>query len=163
MTSSSATTAVAVNQVVSIHYQLTNAEGEVLDASTPDMPLVYLAGAGNIIRGLERALMGKTIGEKFDITVSPAEAYGDRDENLVQTVPKTAFEGVDSISEGMQFHAAGDSGEVMVTVTAVTDDKVTVDANHPLAGQDLTFAVEVVAIRAANDVELSQGRPHPAG
>ena len=155
-------TAIANNHVVSFHYTLTNAEGEVLDKSQGE-PLVYLQGAGNIIPGLENALLGKTVGDKFTVTVPAAEGYGEYNPELVQEVPAKMFQGVDNIQAGMQFQAQTDDGVQIVTVKAVEGENVIVDANFPLAGQDLTFDVEIVDIREEKKEELDHGHVHGAG
>ncbi len=155
-------TAIANNSVVSFHYTLTNAEGEVLDKSE-GQPLVYLHGAGNIIPGLEEALLGKAVGEKLVVTVPAAKAYGEYNPEMVQSVPAQMFQGVDNIQAGMQFQAQTDDGVQIVTVKAVEGDEIIVDANFPLAGQDLTFDVEIVEIREATQEELDHGHVHGVG
>jgi FKBP-type peptidyl-prolyl cis-trans isomerase SlyD len=154
---------VANEKVVYIHYTLTNQEGETLDSSAGREPLGYLHGAGNIIPGLEKALEGKESGEKLNVSVAPDQAYGERDEALIQQVPRSAFEGVDSVEPGMQFQAQSPHGPMLVTVTKVESEEVTVDANHPLAGQTLTFDVEVTDVRDATEEELNHGHVHGAG
>lgn len=147
--------------VVSFHYTLTNGDGEKLDSSDGRDPLSYLHGAGNIVPGLENALNGKTAGDALKVVVEPAEGYGDFRPELVQKVPRTAFEGVDKIEAGMQFQAQGQDGQVqMITVQDVTEDEITVNANHPLAGQVLHFDVKVEAVRAATDEEIEHGHAH---
>jgi len=153
----------AENSVVSIHYTLTNTRGEVLDSSRGGEPLVYLHGSGNIIPGLEKALAGKQVGDKLQVSVAPGEGYGERDEALVQQVPKRAFQGVPKIEPGMSFHAQSSQGPMQVTVTAVLGDMVTVDGNHPLAGETLNFDVEVTEVRKATLEEISHGHVHGAG
>ncbi len=148
------------NKVVSIHYQLTDDNGVELDSSKESEPLNYLAGAGNIIPGLDNALVGKAVGDKLDVVVEPAEAYGEHNPEMIQRVPKTAFQGVDNIEVGMQFRAQAEGGELSVTVTEVSDEEVVVDANHPLAGKRLTFAVEVVEVRDASPEEIEHGHVH---
>ena len=155
-------TAIAQNSVVLFNCKLTNAEGETLDQSQGE-PLAYLHGAGNIIPGLENALLGKTVGEKFTVTVPAAEGYGEYNPELVQEVPKQMFQGVDNIQAGMQFQAQTDDGVQIVTVKSVEGDNVIVDANFPLAGQDLTFDVEIVEIREASAEELEHGHVHGVG
>jgi len=150
-------------KVVSIHYTLTNTEGTVLDSSSGSDPLAYLHGFGNIIPGLENALTGKAAGDKLSVTVDPEQAYGTRDERLVQDVPRGAFKGVDQLAPGMQFQAQGPEGTRLVIVTKVAEDLVTVDANHPLAGQTLHFEVEVSEVRDATAEELEHGHVHGAG
>ena len=148
------------NRVVSIHYTLSNDTGAILDQSTEDNPLIYLHGKGNIVAGLEKALTGKTAGTKLDVTVPPAEGYGNREEYMVETVNRSMFEGLDEISIGKQFHAEGNTGPVVVTVTKIDGDDITIDGNHPLAGENLNFTVEVVAIREATEDELAHGHIH---
>lgn len=152
---------IARHTVASIDYTLTDDDGQVLDTSEGREPLTYLHGAGNIIPGLETALEGQNPGDTVAVTVEPAEAYGDRNEELIQQVPMAAFEGVDKVEPGMRFQATDDSGQGrVVTVTGVEDDQVTVDANHPLAGQQLNFEVSVVDVREATDEEIDHGHAH---
>ena len=154
---------IAHEKVVSIHFTLTNKEGTVLDSSSGSDPLAYLHGFGNIIPGLENALEGKATGDKLSVTVEPEQGYGARDERLVQAVPRSAFKGVEELSPGMQFQAQGPQGTRLVVVTQVADDEVTVDANHPLAGQTLHFDVEVSEVRDATAEELEHGHVHGPG
>jgi FKBP-type peptidyl-prolyl cis-trans isomerase SlyD len=154
---------VADNMAVSIHYTLTNNAGEQLDSSIGGEPLVYLHGTGNIIPGLESAMLGKSAGDKFNVTIAPKEAYGEISEQMVQVVPRKMFEGIDTVEVGMQFHADASSGPAVVTVTKIEGDDVTIDGNHPLAGEALTFDVEVVEVRAATEDELDHGHVHGAG
>lgn len=151
------------NSVVSIHYTLTNSAGEVLDSSAGGEPLTYLHGANNIIRGLEGELLGKAVGASFDVTVQPEDGYGPRLEQLIQQVPRQAFPEPDQIEAGMRFTAESDNGPMSVVVTAVSDDLVTVDANHPLAGEVLHFAVTVEDVRDASTEEISHGHVHMPG
>jgi len=148
---------IAKNAVVSIHYTLKDDAGAVLDSSEGGEPLAYLHGNGNLVPGLEAELDGKAKGAAFAVSVAPQHGYGERDAKLVQRVPKRMFEG--QIDVGMRFHA----GPSVVTVTQVQGDMVTVDGNHPLAGQNLHFAVEVVEVRAATEEELEHGHVHGAG
>ena len=152
---------IAEQSVVSIHYTLTNDAGETLDTSDGREPLVYLHGAQNIIPGLENELTGKSVGDSFDVTIQPENAYGTVNPELVQTVPHSAFEGVEKVEPGMQFQARGDDGETQViAVTEVTDSGVTVDGNHPLAGQVLNFSVCVEKVREATEDEIAHGHLH---
>jgi FKBP-type peptidyl-prolyl cis-trans isomerase SlyD len=150
------------DQVVSFHYTLTDENGTVIDKSE-GQPLVYLHGAGNIIPGLENALTGKNVGDKLTVNVTAAEGYGEYNPEMVQEVPRNMFQGVDDITAGMQFQAQTDDGIQVVTVKDVTDENVIVDANHPLAGQNLNFDVEIVDIRDASQEELDHGHVHGAG
>ena len=149
--------------VASFHYTLTNDKGEVLDSSTGGDPMAYLHGQGNIIGGLEKALLGKKAGDKLKVTVAPGEAYGERRQELVQQVPKAAFQGVPEIQPGMAFTAQSNQGAMRVVVTAVEGDNVTVDGNHPLAGETLHFDVEIAEVRVASEEELSHGHVHGPG
>ena len=155
---------IAANKAVSIEYTLTNDAGEVLDSSAGGAPLVYLQGAGNIIPGLEQALAGKQVDDELKVTVEPEEAYGEYTAELVTVLGRNMFEGVDELEVGMQFHAsAPDGGMQIVTITALEGDEVTVDGNHPLAGQRLTFEVKVVGVRDATEDEQAHGHIHGEG
>jgi len=155
---------IAPNKVVRIDYTLTTDANEVVDTSTGGEPLAYLHGARNIIPGLENALTGKQAGDELSVRIEPAEAYGERDDRLVQMVPRAMFEDSDKIEIGMQFHSADPEGNVtVVTVTHTTDDAITVDANHPLAGIPLTFAVKIVDVRDATSEEMEHGHVHGPG
>ena len=146
------------NSAVSFHYTLTDDDGQQLDSSAGKEPLAYLHGAGNIIPGLENALTGKAVGDSMSVAVSAAEGYGEVQKELIQDVPRTSFQGVDEIEVGMQFEAqTGQGGTVPVTVTAVSDETVTVDGNHPLAGKNLNFDVSIEAVRDATEEELEHG------
>lgn len=154
---------IAQNSVVAFHYTLTNNEGEVLDSSEGRDPLTYLHGAGNIIPGLEKELEGRVGGDKLQVTVQPAEGYGEIQPALVQEVPRDSFEGVDSVQPGMQFQAQTQGGPLLVTVTQVGGDTVTVDGNHPLAGKTLNFDVEIATVREASQEEVEHGHVHGEG
>lgn len=154
---------IADKMTVSIHYTLTNNAGEQLDSSKDDEPLVYLHGYGNIISGLENALTGKVANDKFVVTAVPEDAYGERKDDRVQVVSMTMFEGVDKVVEGMQFHADTSHGVNVVTVTKIDGDDVTIDGNHPLSGETLTFDVEVIEVRQATEDELNHKHVHGKG
>jgi len=149
--------------VASFNYTLTNDSGEVLDSSSGRGPLAYLHGAGNIVAGLEKAMTGKQVGDKFNVDVVPEEGYGLHNPALVQVVPRSAFRGVKDLEPGMQFRAESDHGPMSVVVTAVEGDKVTVDGNHPLAGATLHFAIEVTEVREASAEEVMHGHVHGPG
>lgn len=150
------------NKIGLIEYTLTNAAGETLDASE-GQPLAYLHGHGNMIPGLESALVGKTVGDKFTTTVAPEDAYGEPVEGLIQTVPASMFQGIENIEVGMRFEAQSEQGAHSVEVTALEGDQVTVDGNHPLAGLALTFDIEVVGVRSATEEEIEHGHAHGEG
>lgn len=147
------------NTVVSIHYTLTNSEGNVMDSSVGQEPLAYLHGASNIIPGLENALAGKAVGDTLAVTVDPEQGYGEVREEMIQAVERSNFAGVDDIEVGMQFMAQTPWGEQPVTVVGIEGDNVTLDGNHPLAGQTLKFDVEIVEVRSATDEEITAGSP----
>ncbi|MCS5587275.1 MAG: peptidylprolyl isomerase [Porticoccaceae bacterium] len=152
------------NSAVSFHYSLTDDHGNSIDSSEGKEPLAYLHGADNIIPGLEKALEGKSAGDSLTVAVAAAEGYGEVQKELIQEVPSSAFQGVDSIEVGMQFEAqTGQGGTVPVTVTAVTEDTVTVDGNHPLAGKNLNFDVSIEEVRDATEEELEHGHVHGPG
>ena len=151
------------NSVVSFHYTLTGKDGQVIDSSEGNQPLTYLHGVGQIVPGLENALLGKLAGDKMDVEVSAEEGYGEHHEFMVQQVPREAFQGVDDIEPGMQFQAQTPQGAMTVTVTAADETTVTVDGNHPLAGQPLFFAVEIVSVRDASEEEITHGHVHGEG
>ena len=154
---------IAADKVVLIHYTLTNDKGETLDSSAGGDPLAYLHGQGNIISGLERALEGRKAGDKLNVRVEPVDGYGVRDDALVQQVPRRQFGGT-NVSPGMQFHAQSPGGhQRVVTVTHIKGDMVTVDGNHPLAGEVLHFEVEVADVREATQEELEHGHVHGPG
>lgn len=147
-------------KVVSIHYTLSNSDGQVLQESTAGEPLSYLHGTGNFIPGLEAALSGKSAGDKLNVSVEPEQAYGVRNDGMIQELPRSAFEGIEDIQEGMQFQAHSEQGTRVITVMKVDGDRITVDANHPLAGQTLNFEVEVDSVRNATEEEIAHGHVH---
>lgn len=151
------------NCVASFHYTLTDSTGKVLDSSEGQEPLSYLHGAGNIIPGLENALVGKAVGDKLNVSVAAAEAYGERDDAMVQQLDSSMFSGIEQIEVGMEFHAETEHGLQVVTVTGVEGNQVTIDGNHPLAGVDLNFDVEVTDVREATEDEIAHGHAHGAG
>ena len=152
------------NSVVTMHYELKDAQGEILDSSEGQDPLTYLHGAGNIIVGLEEQLVGKATGDNVSAVVSPEKGYGEPVDALIQVVPKEAFGAeVDNIEVGMRFQAETEQGPVPVVVTAVDDANVTVDGNHPLAGKELHFNVTISDVRDASQEEIDHGHVHGPG
>jgi len=155
---------IAAHKVVTIDYTLTDDAGQVIDSSKGGEPLAYIQGIGNIIPGLEAALEGKKAGDSLQVSIAPAEGYGERDDSLKQAVPRQMFETPEEIQVGMQFHTMTEDGNVMVvTVVEASTETVTVDANHPLAGQNLNFDVTVKDVREATSEELEHGHVHGAG
>lgn len=151
------------DRVVLIHYTLTNDAGETLDSSAGREPLAYLHGRGNLIQGLESKLTGRVTGDTLDVRVAPRDGYGELDPSLAHDVPRSAFPDGADIRVGMRFQTQSNQGPQVVFVTEVSDESVRVDANHPLAGQYLNFAVEIEDVREASDEELSHGHVHGAG
>ena len=153
--------AIAGGMVVSFHYTLTNDDGDVLDSSQGSEPLMYLHGAGNIVPGLERALLGRTVGDRFKSVIAPEDGYGERQGPGPQAVPRSRFPKDAELEEGMQIFAQGPNGDAFpLWVVDVSDKEVMVDHNHPLAGVTLHFDVEVTDIRSATADEMSHGHPH---
>lgn len=151
---------IQANSVVSIHYTLTDEDGAQLDSSQGSDPLVYLHGAGNIIPGLENALSGKAVGDNLKVTIEPAEAYGEYQDAMVQSVPRQLFDANQDLQPGMRFQAQTDNGPMSVVITEVNEETVSVDANHPLAGKTLHFDVTVTDLRDATDDEKAHGHPN---
>jgi FKBP-type peptidyl-prolyl cis-trans isomerase SlyD len=150
---------ITANKVAAIHYTLRDNEGNVLDSSQGQEPLYYIHGIGNLIPGMEEGLEGKSKGDKFQIKVSPTKGYGEKSEEMIQKVPRSAF-GDQEIKPGMKFSTQ--HGEV-ITVTHVGLEEITIDANHPLAGVELNFDVEVMDVRDASTDELEHGHVHGPG
>ena len=149
------------HKVVSFHYTLTNDAGEVVDTTAGGEPLPYLHGEKEIVAGLEQALEGKSVGDKLKITLAAADAYGDLDPALVEIVSAEMFEGAETLEAGMEFETELDNGDdEFVRIISVDGDNITIDGNHPLAGQNLTFDVEITDIRDASKEELEHGHVH---
>ena len=148
------------NTVATLHYTLKDNDGNIIDQSD-DGSFVYLHGAMNIIPGLEKALTSKSAGDNVSVKVTPEEGYGVRDEARIQEVPKDMFEASADIQVGMQFHAQGPDGNMLiVTVAEIKDESVVVDGNHPLSGKELNFDVTIVDVRAASEEEIEHGHVH---
>lgn len=153
---------IAENCAVSLDYSLHLGDGVIVDSSEPGEPLTYLHGAGQLVPGLERELSGMALGESRRVVVAPADGYGERVPGRVQTVPMSAFGG-DTVAAGDEFMATDPQGQPLpVRVVKVAGDQVTVDMNHPLAGETLHFSVEVRAVRPATADELTHGHVHGA-
>ncbi|MBL4883925.1 MAG: peptidylprolyl isomerase [Planctomycetaceae bacterium] len=149
------------NLIVSMHYKLTDNDGNEIDSSEGSDPLIYLHGKGNIIAGLEKPLNGKAEGDTLQVTVEPAEGYGEVLDEMVQVVARSEFDGIDEIEVGMTFEAQGPDGSMQsIEIMKVEGDDITIDANHPLAGVTLNFDVEIVSIREATQEEIDHGHAH---
>ncbi len=154
---------IAANSVVTMDYTLKDDDGEVMDNSE-NGEFAYLHGAQNIIPGLETALDGKQAGDSVSVSIEPKDAYGAVDPERIQVVPRNMFEEGADIQPGMQFQAQSPEGEMMViTVTEIDGDEVTIDGNHTMAGMNLHFDVNIVDVREATEEELSHGHVHAEG
>ena len=153
---------VAMNTVVTMTYELKNADGEVLESSAE--PVAYLHGGyDNIFPKVEEAMHGKNVGDVVEVNLEPVDGFGDYDEELVQIEPATAFP-ADELKVGMQFEGEDDTGEVILyTVTEIADGKVVVDGNHPWAGERLLFKATITDVRSANKEEVTHQHVHGAG
>jgi len=154
---------IADKTVASFHYTLNNSLGKMLDGSPDNEPLIYLQGAGNIVPGLERQMLGKSEGDTFDAIVPPEEGYGVPNPALLRVVPKRAFpEGLE-LEVGMQFGTQTPNGPAAIVIKSIDADSVTVDGNHPLAGETLYFEIEITEVREATLEELQHGHVHGPG
>ncbi|MEO7775323.1 MAG: peptidylprolyl isomerase [Steroidobacteraceae bacterium] len=154
---------IAQDSVVTLHYTLKDDEGDVIDSSAGGDPLAYIHGHGNLVVGLERELTGKVAGDKLSVKISPADGYGNFEKGLVQQIPRRSLQGIAHLKVGMQLQAETPEGQRAVTVTRLTGDMVTLDANHPLAGKNLNFDIEITEVRAASEEELAHGHVHGTG
>ncbi|MFK8012101.1 MAG: peptidylprolyl isomerase [Marinicellaceae bacterium] len=146
--------------VVNIKYTLTDDDKNVIDKSD-DGKFSFLIGSGNIIPGLENALMDKTVGDTFEVSINPEEAYGAYNDELIHKVPRAQFPPDMEIKEGMQFQGQTADGQMtVVQVKEVKGDDIYVDNNHPLAGVQLNFDVEVTEVREATETEIEHGHVH---
>jgi FKBP-type peptidyl-prolyl cis-trans isomerase SlyD len=147
--------------VVGIHYTLRGSDSEILDSSDGGEPLLYLHGHGQIIPGLESELSGKAVGDKFNVVVGAKDGYGEYDDTLIMRLERKQFPKTADLEVGDMFEASiGDNGPMMIRITEIDGTTITVDGNHPLAGQELNFDVEVMTIRAATESELEHGHAH---
>lgn len=151
------------NVVIKLHYAVSDSEGTLIDSSYDHEPLAVIQGSGYLIPGLESALDGREAGDKFEVDVKAEDAYGERFDGYVQTVPKEVMQGIEDLQVGTQLRATTEEGEQTVIVIDVTDDEITVDGNHPLAGIDLSFDVEVLEVREATEEEIAHGHVHSEG
>lgn len=156
---------ISENKVVLMHYTLKDSSGEVLDSSEGKEPMAFIQGIGNLIVGLEEQLEGKAAGDKLTVTVAPEKGYGIRSEENVHIVPLSSFQadGDEKLEEGMQVRVETNEGVTIADVAKIEGEDVTLDMNHPLAGETLHFDVEVVDVREATKVELDHGHAHGPG
>jgi FKBP-type peptidyl-prolyl cis-trans isomerase SlyD len=151
---------ISSGKAVHIDYTLKNDAGKVLDSSEGREPLAYLHGAGNIIPGLEAALDGKETGDTLSVSIPPEQGYGERKEEMMMTADPTQFPNPAMVQVGARFQIQTEQGRYLATVTAVTADAVTLDLNHPLAGETLHFDVEVMDVQEASEEEIAHGHVH---
>lgn len=157
------TDSVQNNVVVSMEYSL-RVDNEVIDSSIGQEPLEFLAGHGNIISGLEREMIGMKVGDSKDVIVTPADGYGEYDEEAFMDVPRGEFPQDMPVEEGLELTVRDDSGQARYArVDNVEDQTVRLNFNHPLAGDELHFNVKVVGLRAPTEEELDHGHVHQAG
>lgn len=151
--------AIVENSVVAIEYELVEAGGsDIIDSNKGQAPLEFITGKGHVIPGLEKELLKMEKGESADIKVDSVDAYGELNPEAVDSVPAEQFAGIE-LAEGMQLYGQGENGEtITVTVKDFTDEKVTIDYNHPLAGKNLMFSVTIVDVREATADEISSGQ-----
>lgn len=151
-----------MKRVIGFHYTLTDKTGTVLDSSIGDEPLYFLENSHQIIPGLEKVISLMNVGDKRKIEVKAADAYGDVNPELVVKVKKTQFPPDADLQVGDQFQVNNDQHSPVFTIMMVDKDEVTVDGNHPMAGKDLFFDVEIIGMRPATQEEMSHGHAHGA-
>ena len=154
---------ISENSVVTMHYAVSDSEGTLIDSSYDHKPMSIIQGTGYLIPGLESALLDHQAGDTFEVVIECDQAYGQRHDEYVQTVPKELLQGVEELAVGTQLRASTDEGEQTVIVIDINDEEVTVDGNHPLAGLDLSFDVEIIEVREATSEELAHGHIHAEG
>ncbi len=148
---------IASSRVVTYEFKVTDETGEILDSSEDSGQYTYLHGNGQLVPGLESEMEGKSPGDSFFVTVRPAQGYGERDESLIQDIPRDRFAGIENLYEGMMVEAHYKDETRTMTVTRIDNEMVTVDANHPLAGLTLNFEITIVDVREATPEELETG------
>lgn len=156
---------ISKDKVAQIHYTLTNTNGDLLDTSRERGPLLYLHGHGALITGLENALEDKQKGDTFQVEIDSNNAYGEYQDRLVHVVPKSGFlsdEG-EELYVGLQVQVETNNGVALALVTKIEGENITLDLNHPLAGMDLKFDVEIMEVREATSEEMDHGHAHGEG
>ncbi len=154
---------VCANNVVTFAYRLFDEQGELMEQSPEGQPVSVLQGHANVVRGLDRALLERTVGEKFTIAVAPEDAYGPRREDWTQRISKKYFTKPNKLRVGQETAFETEHGVRRVTVVKVGAKMVDIDLNHPLAGRALNFEIEVLGIREAEKAEIAHGHVHGAG
>ena len=147
-----------MNQVYSVEYSVKNEAGELVDSNVGGAPLEFISGKGQMIPGFEKAVVEMNVGEEKEVTIPSSEAYGEYRDDLLQTLPKEQFEGIE-LQKGMTLYGQGPDGQtIAVIVKDFDDNEVTIDYNHPLAGQDLTFTIKLLNQREATADEVLAGQ-----
>jgi FKBP-type peptidyl-prolyl cis-trans isomerase SlyD len=153
---------IAKNSVVEFHYKVTEGD-QLLEDSTGNNPLIYLHGAGGLFPTMEQAFVDKTVGDKFEVTLTPEQSYGERREGALQRIPLKHLQGAKKWSPGMTAVVESNQGRQEVTLVKVGRFNADCDLNHPFAGKTLHFAIEVISVRPATEDELSHGHAHAKG
>jgi len=153
---------VTKDKVVSFDFEVTDHQGVVLDSSKRAGPIPYIHGNGYLIPGLEEAMEGRIAQDSFAVSVPPSKAYGERMDHLIQAIPRENFQGID-LEVGMQLEAQSPQGSTLITVKDFDENNVTIDRNHPLAGQTINFDITIVDVRDATPDELQHGHPMTGG
>jgi len=155
---------IASNKIATLHYTLKDDKGALIESSVGSEPLSYIHGIGNLIPGLESKLEGKQAGDKISVVVKAEDAYGERDEEMVEEVERSEFDEGEELEVGKEFQYDDEDGNIFhVRIVKVDDKMVTIDGNHPLAGQTLAFEVEILGVRDASAEELEHGHVHGEG
>lgn len=150
-------------RVIGFHYTLTDKDGNQVDSSQGHAPLLFLEDSGQIIPGLEKEIIDLNVGDKKKVEVKANEAYGDIVQELVITVQKNQFPEGAVLNVGDQFQVNNDPGAPIFTIKEIKDEEVTIDGNHPMAGKDLFFDIEITEKRNATDEEMAHGHAHGVG
>lgn len=154
---------VAKNKVVLMDYKLEDAQGQLIDSSEGEA-FAFIQGSGQIIPGLERSMEGRQAGDNFKVVIPSKEGYGEKDDSLVETIDRSYLAGIKDLTVGMQVEGQDPNGHVKVlTVKEIHDKEVVLDANHPLAGMDLTFTINIMEVREATSEEMAHGHVHGVG
>lgn len=155
---------VGTNKVIGLIYTLKDTDGELIEERASDDPLMFIQGADQLLPGVEKAIAGQKVGYKTEVRLTAAEAYGDYDDSLVAEVDRGDFPKEMEIQVGMKFETEGPDGEMLlVEVVEIEGETIVVDGNHPLAGVDLHFILEVKSVREATEEEIEHGHVHGEG
>ncbi|HQX24663.1 MAG TPA: peptidylprolyl isomerase [Pseudomonadota bacterium] len=154
---------IAEHTIVRFHYDLADEAGQPIESSREREPMAILYGAGNVIPGIEKAIEGRRAGERLQVTVPPAEGYGERRDGLTQRVPKKFFNEARKLRPGDSTVLGSNQGPRVVTVLKIGETVIDVDLNHPMAGRTLCFDIEIIEVREASAEEIAHGHAHEPG